>query len=81
MAHWGTPYRYSNKIEEVDQGRRAQKNIIPFEEFRIYLAKTQMCVHYYPIWNRTIIDVQPDVGKGAKEYIIASKQTLIVDYL
>ena len=63
----------------IREGEHRKKGI-PFEESRTYLRKTEICVHYYPIWKRTIIPVQPDVGKGAKEYLLAPKQTFIVGY-
>ena len=53
---------------------------IPFEEFRTYICKTEICLHYYSSWKIIITPVQLDVGKGSKEYLLAKKQTFILSY-
>ena len=77
MAHWRPLYRYSNKIEQVDKGRREYKNGYPLWIISNLSCKTEICLHYYPSLKRIIIPVQPDIGKGAKNIFLQRNKPLL----
>ena len=44
------------------------------------ILKNNKCIYFYPIWEGTVIPVQPGVWKGS-ENLLASKQASIFGYL
>ena len=77
---WLTEDRHTDIITKtknwIREGEHGKKGI-SFEEFRTYLCKTEIYIHYYPIWKSIIIPVQLNVGKGAKTIFLQHNKPLL----
>ena len=80
---WITEDRCTNILTKLKSGlgKESIEKGYPLWIISNLSCKIVICVHYYPRSKRTIIPVQPGVGKISKTYLLASKQTLIVGYL